>query len=275
VATQNPQRVELGEMLRRARETAGLPPTRVETELGWYAGKISRVERGQRVPVRAEVNALADLYKLSSDERETLHVLADAARKRESPSRVADFAQTYVTLERGAAEIRYFDEVLIPALLQTEAYARTVLAHSRAQHVDEQVADRLARQGILTRADPPDVQVVLGESALYRMVGGQNVMDAQIKHLLEVGDLPNVEIRILPFSVGAHRAFGVGFTFLRLATPSITRVYIEGQTDATYIHEPDECATYEEDFGEVWAMASDQVRSATILRRRIGIERRN
>lgn len=272
MATVNPQRVELGQMLRRAREAAGLVPQAVETEMGWYPGKVSRVERGLRVPVRAEVNALADIYKITGDNRETLRLLADAARKRESPSRVADFAQTYVALERAAVEIRYFDEVLIPALLQTEAYASALLAHSRAEHVEGQVVDRVARQAVLVRADPPDVRVILGEAALHRMVGGQDVMDEQVKHLLKVGKLPNVAVRILPYEVGAHRALGVGFTYLRLATPEITRVYIEGQTNATYIHDPDECLIYEEDFGEVWATALNQSQSATILRRRIGID---
>lgn len=255
-------------MLRHARETVGLTPAAVEAELGWYAGKISRVERGLRVPVRAEVNTLADLYKI--EDRETLRLLADAARKRESPSRVADFAQTYVTLERAATEIRYYDTELICGLLQTEDYARTILAHSRAEHVEEQVADRIARQSVLTRSNPPDVQVILGEAALHRMVGGQQVMDIQIRHLLDLADLPNVAIRVLPFSLGAHRILGVGFTFLRLTTPAITRVYIEGQTDATYIHEPDECTTYEQDFSKVWSAALDETESATILVRHIG-----
>jgi hypothetical protein len=58
--------------------------------------------------VPAEVDRLADLYHLGKRDRETLHVLADAAPKRESPARIADFAQTYLTLERAATEILYY-----------------------------------------------------------------------------------------------------------------------------------------------------------------------
>ena len=97
----------LGNSLKQAREKAGLKPRAVETELRWYAGKASRVGTGTRVPVPAEIDRLAELYRLG--ERETLHLLADAARERESPARVADFGQTYITLERAAAEIRYYD----------------------------------------------------------------------------------------------------------------------------------------------------------------------
>jgi hypothetical protein len=272
VATQNPQRFELGDMLKSAREKAGLKTSTVETELRWYAGKNSRVEAGTRVPVPAEIDRRADLYRLSRSERETLHLLADGARKRESSSRVADFAQTYITLERAAAEIRYYDAELVYGPLQTERYARAVLANSRSQHVEEGTADRVARRAILTREDPPDVRVVLGEAALHRAVGGEESLREQLRHLLTVSELPNVTIRILPFAVGAHRALGVGFYFLRLATPAITRVYIEGLTNATYIHEPDETAVYEQDFAELWAIALDEDNSANILRRRIGTE---
>lgn len=269
MATLNPQRFELGRVLKRARQHAEMTAAEVERQLGWYAGKASRVETGSRVPVRAEVDRLADLYDLSDDERATLHLLADAARKREASARVADFAQTYITLERAAAEIRYYDAELIPGLLQTEGYARAVLAESRSEHVEERLADRVARQRILEGGSPVQLRVVLGEAAMHRQVGGSDVLREQLAHLLAVGELPNVRIRILPFVAGEHRALGVGFTHLRLGTPKITRVYIEGLTDATYIDEDRETAVYEEDFEHLWATARDERESATILRRRI------
>ncbi|HET9137987.1 helix-turn-helix transcriptional regulator [Actinophytocola sp.] len=270
MATQNPQRVELGDMLRRARESAGLTPAAIEGDLGWYTGKVSRVERGSRVPVPAEIDRLADLYQVAGEERTTLRMLADAARKREAPARVADFAQTYVALERAAAEIRYYDAELVPGLLQSEGYARALLAHLHSQQQsDEVLAARVARQAILRGDNPPDVRVVLGEAALHRLVGGEEVLQDQIRHLLHVAALPNVAIRIMPFTSGAHRAIGVGFTWLRLGAPPIARVYIEGLTDATYLQDPDETAVYAADFEEVWAAALSQRDSATILRGRI------
>jgi hypothetical protein len=269
VATQNPQRFELGETLRTLRKRAGREPRAVEQELRWYSGKVSRVEAGTRVPVAAEIDRLAQLYELSDDERGTLHLMADAARKRESSARVADFAQTYVTLERGATEIKYYDSELIHALAQTEDYARAVLETSAAGQVDERLIDRVARRSILIGDRAPSFSMLLGEASLHRMVGGASVLRGQLSHLLELARLPNVSIRILPFAAGAHRAMGVGFTFVRLGTPNIARVYIEGLTDATYIHETDETSEYEHGFEQLWARAADDDESATILRRRI------
>ncbi|QWF78784.1 helix-turn-helix domain-containing protein [Amycolatopsis sp. CA-230715] len=269
MAQQNPQRFELGEMLRTLRERVGMQSKTIEDDLRWYPGKVSRVEQGKRVPVAAEIDRLADLYRLAEAERGTLHLLADAARKRESSAHVADFAQTYVTLERAAVQIDHFDAELIHALVQTEAYALALLEMSLGGQVAQLVADRIARQAILVRPNPPRLRVLLGEAALHRMVGGAEVMREQLDHLLQAGKQPNVSIRILPNSVGAYRTIGVGFKILRLASPNLTRVYIEGMTNATYIHEADETAVYEASFDEVWAKAADDAKSATILRRRI------
>jgi transcriptional regulator with XRE-family HTH domain len=270
VATQNPQRFEFGAMLHRARLQTGLKPAEIERELRWYPGKVSRVEAGSRVPVPAEVDRLADLYKLTKRDRETLTLLADAARKREAAAHVADFGQTYLTLERAAADIRYYDSELIFGLMQTEGYARSVLAHTPTEDAEGRIQDRLARRATLTRDNPPDVRMVLGEAALHRRVGGEDVLREQLQHLLRITKLPNVAIRILPFTIGAHVGLGVGFTFLRLTTPPITRIYIEGLTDATYIHEPDETSVYEHGFDEIWTIALDERNSATMLRKRIG-----
>lgn len=267
MATRNPQRIEFGQTLQRMREAAGKMPADVDAALGWYDGKARRVETGERVVSYAEVKALIELFGLGDEDSTTLHMMADAARRKEAPTHVADYAQTYVSLERQAVSIDYYDAELIPALLNTERYTRAVLA-AGLEHVDDRVvADRLVRAKILTKAGAPRMRVVLGEAALKRMVGGPDVMREQIEHLVELTKLPNVAIRILPFASGAHRALGVGFTLVRLS--SLTRVYIEGLTDATYIHERRETDVYEHGFEQLWALAADDEESATILRRHI------
>jgi hypothetical protein len=270
VATQNPQRFKLGDALRQAREAAGLKPVDVEKELRWYTGKASRVENGTRVPVAAEVDRLAQLYRVSDEQAATLHLLADAARRKSTPAHVADFAQTYVTLERAAEEILYVDAELIPGVLQTEDYARAVLSSAGlTADVEKRVADRVARRRILTQDPPVRLRVALGEAVLHRQVGGPDVHREQLTHLLKVGEMANVDVRIIPFAGGAHPALGVGFTHVRLATSDITRVYIEGLTDATYLHEDDDTAVYAAGFERLWSIALSAAESATILRRRI------
>lgn len=242
----------------------------VAQDLRWYKQKVARVESGQRVPTGAEVDRLADLYSIPMDERAGLHVVADAARKREAPARIADFAQSFVTFERSANEIRYYDPELVYGLLQTPDYARVVLTLDKSGDVEARVVDRAARQQALDRDTPPQLRIVLGEAMLHRPVGGPHVHAGQLRHLLAATERPHIRIRILPFTMGAHRALGVGFTFLRLADQAINRVYIEGLTDATYIADPEETGVYETAHNDLWSVALDEKKSATILSRYIG-----
>lgn len=270
LATLNPQRVQLGALLRAARTAAEIETEQVATELRWYKQKVSRVESGQRVPTGAEIDRLADLYRIPHDERAGLHVIADAARKREAPARIADFAQSFVTFERTASEIRYYDSELVYGLLQTPDYARVVIAFDRMDDVEARVADRVSRRQILAGDHPPELKIVLGEGVLHRVVGGPEAHAAQLRHLLAAIEQPSTRVRILPFAVGAHRALGVGFTHLRLADQAITRVYIEGLTDATYLADPEETVVYESAHDDLWSRAFDDEESANILRRHIG-----
>lgn len=268
----NPQRVALGSFLRDLRQRAGKQLAEVEDLMDWYDGKASRVEVSGRGVVPAEAEKLAEFYGATASERARLRQLAIAARKRTRPAHVADFAQSYITFERQAFEISVFDDMVIHALVQTPAYARALLSTSSPDKLDERVTDRMARQSILMRADPPDVKILLGEAVIHQQVGGPAVMREQVRHLLEVAKrLPRVSIRVVPFSAGAHMALGVGFALLRISDPAdITRVYREGLTEATYIHETEEVETYLSVFTHLWEkVAADDRESGNILRSRI------
>lgn len=279
VAHKNAQRIELGAVLAQWRGRARTHPAAVEAELGWYAGKLSRVENGGRKVSKAELEALVRLYEIPAEDAETVLALGALARKNEAPARVADFAQTYVALLRQADEIRYYDTELVHALAQTEATARAILKPQL--DVEQRVADRMQRQSLLTRGNPPQLRIVLGEAALYRELAtpdekpsGAEILQGQLERLIELRELPNVIVQVLPFKAGFHRSLGVGFTMLRVPAssgdkPPIERVYIEGITDATYIHDPEEIGQYAEIFTELQQLALDEEQSVNILRMRI------
>jgi len=271
VAYVNPLRVELGQRVRLFRERARVLQSAVDAdpELEWYEGKTSKVETGTRTVGAAEVRRLAVLFKLSDNEMADLLALAKGARKRTRVPHVADFARNYVLLEQEATQIDYHDEVLIPAVLQTEGYARDLLARTGVADLDERIDERLTRGRLLAEPGAPVLRAVLGEAALHRLPVDHAVAAEQLRHLDSMGQLPNVHLRVLPFAAGLHELVGTGFTILRLATPAITRVYLEGATAATYLHEPAETDVYVSWFERLWAIAADEDSSATILRRRI------
>jgi hypothetical protein len=119
--------------------------------------------------------------------------------------------------EREADELCLFEHSLCPGIFQTEEYAREVLRTKAGRSVEETqrlVDARLARQGILARTDrrPPQVWALIDEGALRRPVAPAPVMYAQCMRLVEVGDLPNVAVTLVPYSAGGHTGLLGAFT---------------------------------------------------------------
>jgi hypothetical protein len=106
--------------------------------------------------------------------------------------------------DEAAAEWSWHLEV-IPGLLQTEEYARRVnskgysLAPVPESQIERSVAVRMKRQKLLTRDPPLELRAVIDEAVLRRGFGGPGVMRDQLRHLIEIAQLPNVSLRVLPF----------------------------------------------------------------------------
>lgn len=274
VETINPARRALGKALKQWREAAGVGPAEVEAALEWHAGKNARVERGFRVPAAAEVERMLTMYRVPQSERAAIMKMHRPAKKRVGSARIATFANEYLAMEREAAVIRYWDDGLVSSLAQTEDYALALLAHAGAGDAEQRAPARLARQQqILDGPDAPEVRILLGEAVLYQEVGGPAVLRAQLEHLVDLVETRDqVSIRLIPFTAGAHRGLGVGFTHLEMRgqLSGMGQVYIEGFTDATYIHAEEEVAEYASAFDLLWSsVAADDARSVTMLRRRI------
>jgi transcriptional regulator with XRE-family HTH domain len=115
----------------------------------------------------------------------------------------------YAEIEAKADVLRAFQHSLVPGLLQTEQYARAVLSTKPGvteAEIESGVSERLGRQRILTREDPPPPRLyaLLDEGILYRPVSPIPVMHDQLVHLVEVSRWPHVTIQIVPYSAGGH-----------------------------------------------------------------------
>lgn len=212
---------------------------------------------------------MIELYGVQGEEAEKVRSLGTEARKRDRPSRVPDWGQTYVALEAAASEVKFYDGEVVPGMLQTAGYA---LANSLANTPDEiemRVAERVQRCDRLSSPDAPSLWVVLGEAVLYREVGGLDVLRDELRHLLELGERRNVTIQILPFKSGEHVAMGASFTLLHLADPLGTFAYLEGLTDADYLDRAHHTAMYTEVLDKLRVAALGDRESAKLLQCRI------
>jgi hypothetical protein len=155
----------------------------------------------------------------------------------------------YLGLEQAAAVIRSYDAQLVPGLLQTHDYARAALrlGHETAsdEEVDRRVELRMKRQQVLLRTDPVRLWAILDEAVLHRPLGGDQVMRAQLDHLIKVAALPHVTIQLLPFRIGGHLGAAGPITILRFRNGELPDlVYLEHLATASYYDKPADVVRY-------------------------------
>jgi transcriptional regulator with XRE-family HTH domain len=241
------RRRQLGMELRRLREDADKTIEEVARHIGRASSTVSRIETGSSAARPAHVRALLDLYGVpSGPERDALLALAKDGQRKGWWSEFDDVLsvdfERYLGYEGGAASLRVYENRLIHGLLQTADYAR---ASFRAVRIYEDPADiqrrvdlRLRRQELLHQPTPLTLRAILDESALRRIIGGPQTMRAQLRHLLAVGEQPNVTIQILPFLAGPHAGLDGPFTLIEFPGHDPEVVYVEGPAGNIYLEKP-------------------------------------
>ncbi|KEZ34415.1 helix-turn-helix transcriptional regulator [Frankia sp. CeD] len=265
----------LGVELRRLREAAGLTAEEAGRAIRASDAKISRIENG-RVAVRTvDVADLLTLYGVQeADQREAILTLAKETRQqgwwRSFSDVVPRWMEVYIGLEADASSINTYQTSLVAGLLQTPEYAAAVIRSTWPELPDEEVRRRVSlrtsRQEHLSRPEPPRLWVVLDEAALRRPVGGREVLNGQLRHLVDVGTQPNITIQVLPFDVGGHAALGTSFTHLRFPDAEDPEVvYLEVLTGSLYVEKPDEVRQYRDKLDHLRALALNPSASAEMI----------
>jgi transcriptional regulator with XRE-family HTH domain len=247
-------RWHLGNALRTLRQDAGVTVEQVEQARLASRPKLWRLESGQVRVTVPDVWALAKFYGAGQP---TIDGLTEWAKKTQDlglwqPYRdvIPEWFKLYVGLEEIAARIDTFEDSVVPGELQTPDYARALWQGAwpgvPAEDVDPHIALRMRRQETLfDRPSGRRLSVVLGENVVRRQVGGAPVMAAQRERLTQLAARPGVDIRILPFSAGAHPATTGAFRVLAFDNkedPDV--VYVENETGAHYLEKPDYVQQY-------------------------------
>jgi len=269
-------RIALGAQLRRLREASSITTAEAGEAIRATHSKISRLERGRSGAKQRDVADLLNLYGVTDDtEREQLLILARQANAQGWWQQYSDILpkwfELYVGLEKAASIIRTYEVQFVHGLMQTEDYARAVIlianAHAPAAEVDRRVSLRMRRQQLLFQPDAPELWAVLDEAALRRPPDGPKVMRAQLEHLLQITELPNVTLQIVPFHVGPHAAAGGPFTILRFPEPDLPDlVYLEQLNSALYLDQPDDVIDYVTVMDHLCVQAETGAASTGILR---------
>jgi transcriptional regulator with XRE-family HTH domain len=257
------QRRQLRAELRRIRQQANQTCEQVAVAMDWSLSKLIRIESGTVGISTNDLKLLLSHYGIVDNDRvNELVALAKGANK-QSPwwkeySNIASSGLLQVIdYESAATIVKSFDLLLIPGLLQTEEYAREVIMELSGQlpidRLNSLVALRMKRQELLNRTGPPPwFFFVLDESAIRRTVGGSDIMDSQVRHLIELASKDTVTIEIVPFSARFHRGMNVPFVIHEFSEVEDGVLYLTSLWyDSIFHGDQEEILTYREIFEEL------------------------
>ncbi|MFE9181093.1 helix-turn-helix domain-containing protein [Streptomyces sp. NPDC007126] len=275
---QSVYRRQLAARLRELREASGLTLTEVSEQIEVNQGSLSRIETGERGTTPVLVRALLDCYAVTDTElRDDILDLVRADKEQQKPwwrkySTVLTPTRYdgYLALEAGAVALANYQPLLVPGLLQTEDYARTVIAQMRpdlgADQVGALVKVRMERQeSRLSGERPAELRAVLDEAVLHRVIGSPTVMRRQFAHLAQVGEQPNVTIQLLPFTLGAHPGLYGPFVIITFPAPTAPLVWLENPNNSVYLESQSDVQNYTATFDQLRASALSPAETRTRL----------
>jgi transcriptional regulator with XRE-family HTH domain len=283
-------RRQLGRGLRDLRGQARMTVKAAAQALEWSEAKMWRVETGQTSVRALDVEQMCRVYGAPADLTESLMALAKETKSKgwwlDYADAINEGFDVYLGLEEAADRLSWYEAELVPGLLQTDEYARTLIRSDNPdlddEEIDRRVQLRIARQSLITRAtNPPKLDVVVNESILRRPVGGKKTMSAQLARLVSVSELDNVALKVMPFEVGMHAGIMSGpFIVLEFpvngnGTPSEPpTIYVDGFTGALFLDKPHEIVRYEAAFKNIWGAALDEAASRDLITKAVKEYRR-
>jgi transcriptional regulator with XRE-family HTH domain len=262
--------VALGKMVKFLRERKGLTQKEFGELVGYGPDAVSSMERGVRT-LRPEVLIKADeLLDAGGLLKEVLPEVEEAMAK--TRTRHPEWYRSYAGLEAEAVELHFYANHGVPGLLQTEDYARAVFAKRRPlldeETIEKRVVDRLSRQQVFERWPSPMVSYVLEEIVLDRPIGGRRVHPDQLRHLLRVGGMRNIEIQVMPSGLEDHPNMDGAFNLL---TPKGHGqvAYTEVQGYPRLITDSEEVRKIADRYGIMRAMALSPSESRKLIEQKL------
>ncbi|QVQ54178.1 helix-turn-helix transcriptional regulator [Spiractinospora alimapuensis] len=235
------QRRRLGREIRRRRNQARLSQGSVSESLACAQTTVSSWERGTRLPKVDDLARLDGLFNTGGSLVQFLHVLEEDSYGYPSWSR------DFVAAEADASEIRSYQPLVVPGLLQTPEYSRAQIRIGQptapTSSIDELVKGREKRQKLVASDGGPLISAIVEEHVLRRPLGGWAVLRGQLTHLLDVAESPRITLQAVPMDSEVH--FGMDGSFILLKVPNRGQmVYRETRVDSSPREDSEALETY-------------------------------
>ncbi|MFI0372671.1 helix-turn-helix domain-containing protein [Actinomadura sp. 1N219] len=222
--------------------------------------QVSRIESGRN---RLDANQAIALDKLWNTGR-LFYLLVWYASIGHDPQW---FAQQ-VKIEQMSGMLRIYEASVIPGLLQTPEYAEALLRSGIDTNPDKVLADRLQRQDLLLRDDPPHLTVLLSQNALDWPVGSPEIMQGQLARLLDEAQRYNIVLRAVPRSWAAGAHPGLNGSFKLMSGDDFGEVaYSESPGAGRLVSSPPDVRAYGIRFERISAKALDEGASFKLIQK--------
>lgn len=261
----------------KLRKQARLSQGEAAEATGYSEATISHMETRKRTPQRKLILALLRTYNAEHEFQwfdEQLKLL----RRKDwwdslSGSKYPSGFDVYLGLEDGATSLGWWEPMIIPGLLQTENFARQMIAPDPysvdPETVNAHVQLRLRRKEILTRSHAPvNLWVIVSEFALANIDGPGELHREQLDHLLELIRLPNVDFQVVPLGTNVRDGSRGPFTILKFDQPDDPGVvYVETQIRAVWFSDLEDITAYGRVMSHLHAGAMGTKESAMLIER--------
>jgi transcriptional regulator with XRE-family HTH domain len=234
--------------------------------VGYQPSTVASIEQGRRFPQRRFVERAEEIL-------DAFGVLKEVYRHATREKGLASWFRQWAELEELAISLYTYENRLVPGLLQTEAYARTLFRERvpvlTDSEIEAQVTARLERQSLLSERPNTAFSFIVEEHVLRRPTGGAEVMREQIEYLLEATEPRNVEFQVMPMSRGYHP--GLNGPMQLLETPENEWfAYLEGQESSQFIVNPKTISVLHMRYAKLRSQALTPEDSRSLLERMRG-----
>ncbi|MFE8011236.1 helix-turn-helix transcriptional regulator [Streptomyces antibioticus] len=261
----------VGKMPRLLRERKGLTQKEFGRLVGYGPDAVSAMERGVRT-VRLEVlEAADDLLDAGGLLRQAIPEVREAVAR--ARTRHPEWYRGYAVLEAEAVALHDYSTMGILGLLQTEDYSRAVFTQRHPplneETIEKRVADRLSRQQVFEAWPPTKFSFVIEQAVLDRPIGGPDVHVGQLRQLLRIGRMRNVQLQVMPTARHEHPCLDNAFT---LITPKGREqvAYMESQGYPKLITAREEVRVLTSRYGIIRAQALSPHESLDLIERMVG-----
>ncbi|MFC5780659.1 helix-turn-helix transcriptional regulator [Streptomyces sp. NBC_01474] len=255
----------VGQQLRLLRETAGFHVPEFAERIGYGEDLVRKIERGARIPRPEYLDKVDEVLRTGG----LVTSMKPSMRRARYPRKVRELAD----LEARAVELSHYSNHNVHGLLQTEGHMRTLfggwLPAYSSDDLERVVSARLARRVVFDRDPAPAISFIQEEATLRRPVGGTMVWRRQLERLLEIGQLRNVALQVLPTSCEEHPGTGGLIEVLKFPDGSAV-----GRSDGAFngrpVSDPKQLRVLELRYGMIRAQALTPRESRGLIEQMLG-----